>query len=265
MMNYFADAKLRAHEAIVRAPMGKYPFPHLVVENFLSDSWVRMLANELPPGPVDSHFERAVYPGIGDDRHDQPPFGWRCRSMAAVGHAHAALAELLRDSAFAKAVLRRFHHVETGSVIPAHKHSVLGNLDETLTPAADYELFFDLFDDPPGYNIPPHLDNDIKLLTFVLYLSDGPESTGTQLLRCSGSLPTEHWANWDNVVDARPVAPRGGRLLAFVPSDCSAHAVRIDTDQLSRRVVRGFLCTRRGSGGFVRPFTEVAPSSVVAS
>jgi hypothetical protein len=242
------------------------PFPHVVLAEALPAPYYRQLVDTLPS--ID-RFSPAEYPGTGrfTVRHGGRPteaqgdghHGLVLRDWSRV-EALGPLHELLASDAFARILFDRFSASDSrrgGSpAIPAAKHPWFAEEH------GGYACVFALHQDPPGYEISPHVDNPAKIVTFLLYLDDDAgRPCGTMLCRPRPGTETAMasagyasarqegrsglWLDWDKFDVVKEV---GGPnvLFAFAPNDISYHAVRVPTlmPRRVRTVVRGFIARR---------------------
>jgi hypothetical protein len=252
------------------ATIEQVPFPHLVLTEAFPPEYYKTIVENLPPA---TSFGRAAYPGTGSftsryggqptdsqgaDHHGRVLTHW------SVTPALAQLASFFSGEAFSRALLDRFSDPgsgHNGPAIPLAKHEVFAGTNR------GYRCTYALHQDPPGYEISPHVDNPAKIVTFLWYIDDDANSPCGTLL-CSpkpgvyaSSLLTGDyaaarregrpglWMDWDNFDIVKEVCGPNV-LLAFPPSDVSFHGVRIPAvrhAQQARTVVRGFIA-RKGYG-----------------
>jgi hypothetical protein len=259
-------------DRLATVPIELDPFPHLVLRDALSPTYYRAVCENLPSV---ASFAPAEYPGTGrfTSRH-----GGRPTSEQTVTHHGLVLkdwsvapvlqplSELLSGGSFARLLLDRFSAEGSrsggGSAIPAYKHALFSGS------RGSYDCAFGLYKDLPGYEISPHLDHPVKIVTFLLYLDDDSSCPCPTLL-CRPKPGTQHsaadatrydaaakdgraglWLNWDDFDVVREI--HGANvLLAFAPNDISFHGVKLPSVQnrKERTVLRGFIA-RKGYTDF---------------
>jgi hypothetical protein len=245
-------------------PLSQDPFPHLIVEHALSPEYFRALSMNVPPAAL---FSQAEYPGTGrfTRRHGGTPtsdqtashHGLVLKEWSAAPMLQP-LSDLFSGDAFARVLLDRFSEPGSreggGSAIPASKYPAFSNGQRS------YSSVFGLYKDLGGYEISPHLDNPMKIVTFLLYLDDDPSCPCPTLL-CRPKAGADYanlqaagygaaaqegraglWLDWDDFEIVKAV--HGPNVLfAFAPNDISFHGVKLPPvpTRGERTVVRGFI------------------------
>jgi len=114
--------------------------------------------------------------------------------------------------------------------------------DKFQTPNGRSHCF--LHKDTCGYEISPHRDIPSKLISYMLYLPRDPshKELGTMICKPKREIEgsREKWFEWDDfehtTIDFIP-----NRFFAFAPSENSFHAVKHETPNVNRFIVRGFV------------------------
>ena len=254
-------------DRLASVPIDQEPFPHLVLRDALPPAYFKALS-ESASSP--SLFAPAEYPGTGrftashggrpTDEQGARHHGLVLRDWRAVPLLGPVF-ELLSGDAFSRVLLERFSAPGSrsggGSAIPIEKHRAFAG------PRRLYNCAFGLYRDLPGYEISPHLDHPVKIVTFLLYLDDD-ETCPCPTLLCrpkagvdvSGAGATRYeaaakegraglWLEWEQFDVIRQV--HGANVLfAFAPNDISYHGVKLSAtrSQKERTVIRGFIAHR---------------------
>jgi hypothetical protein len=171
---------------IEQAPICAEPFPHIIIEQFLPESFFADLIAHFPDR---SEFQRVSYPGTG---HGKRTSRFQENGLALKDMKNhpffGMLHELFSSDAFSRALLDKFSRVLSNGFtpIPADKHPLFTG------GAHDYTCVFDFQIDRPGYEIPPHPDVVSKIVTFQFFLTqdDSLRDFGTLFCKPKNGKPT---------------------------------------------------------------------------
>jgi hypothetical protein len=149
-----------AFRNIEQAEIIPEPFPHIVASRFVPDAFFEALVIN---GPEKSEFRKVFYPGVGFNRKTPRyhEYGWAYQDLTGNVY-YKVLRDLFASEQFSRALLTKFsRELPDGSTpIPPEKHPFFKG------DVSDYSCVFDFQIDLPGYEIPPHLDVNEKIVTF---------------------------------------------------------------------------------------------------
>lgn len=209
-----------ARRAILAATLDTDPAPHVVVDNFLPDSYYDLLVDTLPPPDLFEMDDAA--------KQDFHPFG-----AHRVPVVSRVVWQRFERDAVAQAITQALLSLFASAIVP-HYAAILG--DQLAPDAARLPMSASgrVMLRRPGYRLPPHVDPKRRLITGILYLArpGDSEAYGTQLYRVDRPFaspvmatyyPEKHGFRCEL---AKQVAFRPNRLLAFINSG-AAHGAEI--------------------------------------
>jgi len=224
--------------AISALPLAEEPFVHGVADRFLPSALYRQLSDAFPD------FERtAADPGDVADGDGQRAFE-RYRHRATVTPATLRSATLPRPMLRFAAIALSNPVVETWirKFTPAIAAARDGTPWQTH-PGGTFEPGVEFVADRTGYELPPHTDGALKLLTALMYV--GPDEEDAEIGTClfepvvPGTVSDgDQGYTFDSMREVRRVASRGNRCLAFARTPVSFHGVRQVAAGKSRRLVQ---------------------------
>jgi hypothetical protein len=214
------------------ARVGMWPFPHLVVDDLWPDELVHMVAAAWPADEafsVNNNGRRANLELQPTKNADSGRYKRLTREQRAVWEL----------------VTREIHGSLVGPWLVEQFRDEVSARHEALRAHAS-ALPFDVSDDwrvtpgriqlrGPGYDLRPHADPAMYVVTALYYMGGAAEAQGTVLYRPERPLTIEEWAREGRTAyfhDAGvgcteavrvPFAPN--RLLAFVNGPGSAHGI----------------------------------------
>ncbi len=261
-----------AIEKMKAAPLQQEPFPHILIEGLLPESEYQKLLEEIPDSDA---FSQVSYPGVGVDIQAQRRVnhGLALNDLTQFS-ALGELNQFMKSQAFSQLLLERFTAPDSWeghnrTAIPEEKHIHFKNGSN------NHATVLDLHKDLPGYEIYPHRDIDLKIITFLYYLEpdDAVADWGTLLCQPKEGLslddvenaepPHEHpkWRDWVlfDVVKVARATPN--TLLVFAPNFASYHAVKMDIPKnhirRERTAIRGFIRTGSNTSNWIKPYKSV--------
>ena len=166
---------------VLNANVSKYPFPHIVFDQFISPDNYRQLSNNLPDDSLLDTLENARgTKGYKDRfvvnlRKDKPI---ECLKEKNFSVLNQLTQELLNDR-FANALMEKFPE----AALRAGEYTKQGM-------RIGVEAYY--VEDRTGYVLPPHTDRWQKLITGLLYLptSGAPIEAGTSIFVPNESAPS---------------------------------------------------------------------------
>lgn len=181
-----------AIERIDRAEVLLEPFPHILVDGLVPDTFFASLLQNFPER---ARFQGAKYPGSGRNprvsKYNRD--GLVCRNFGDNEYFRI-VRELFASEIFSRTLLKKFgERARDGTVpIPRDKHRFF------MDGARDYSCVFDLQIDLPGYEIAPHPDVREKIVTFQWFLvpDDELREYGTLLCKPKSGAQTTDRPRW---------------------------------------------------------------------